>query len=327
MLEFLEGKRVVVTGGAGAFGRNFLNAIKSTPPASVLVLSRDEMKHSALRREWTGKSWARFRIGDITRADDLELAFREADVVIHAAAMKHLPECELNAAPSTVMNVVGTLNVVNAFARSSASTLVFLSTDKAPYASTIYGAQKLIGEKLVTEAALAGKRAFSLRYSNVIDSTGAAFLLFKQLLGDGKTVTVNGAQTSRGFLSQAEVLRCLSKALEVARGGEVFVPVPRLIVIADMARTMRAILGKGDVVVNESPGFTGEKESATLIMAEEKGLTVEVPELDGPTGYLIDPLRRHGDRKPARFSRPTFSLEDCPRLEGGELRKFLETLM
>jgi UDP-N-acetylglucosamine 4,6-dehydratase len=330
--SWLKGKRILVTGGAGAFGQKFLKVARESGAAHVTVLSRDEMKHAAQRREW-GKAvgeWLTPMIGDVTQPESLAVAMRGIDCVIHAAAMKHLPECEFNGAASTRVNVDGTRNVVNAFVQSAAETLVFLSTDKAPYATSIYGAQKYIGEKLVAEAnqLAPGKRAFSLRYSNVMDSTGSVFHIFNQTLAADRAASVNGAGTCRGFVSQARVIACIEKALEVARGGELFVLVPQVVKIAELAETMRELIGKGKVNVTQSTGFLGEKESATLVMAEETALAREAPEFTLGRVVLLDPLARHGERPAAKGIGPkSFTLEDCATMGGAELKTFVAALM
>lgn len=327
-MSAFSGKTILVTGGTGAFGQKFLRWALQQEPACIKVLSRDEMKHTVLRRDFTNHR-VQFVIGDITHREDLERAMSDVDFVVHAAAMKHLPECEFNISASTRVNVQGTENVVSAFLKSKAEILIFLSTDKAPYASSVYGAQKYIGEKLVSEAAsqFANKRTFTLRYSNVIDSTGAAFPLFKKLLSESKTVNVNGAQTRRGFVTQAQVLAALGKAMEVARGGETFVLIPQVVRIAELAEATRKAIGKGEVIVAETKGFAGEKESATLIMAEELAVAKEFAELQEPRAILLDFLKRHDGRKTADLPGSSYTLEACPTLSGEALQKFVGALI
>src|SRR4051812_14540379 len=102
------GKRVFLTGGAGAFGRKFLSWVESQRPELVTIFSRDEMKHAALKRAYSPlPPWLRFRLGDITCKDDVMAEIDRADVVVHAAAMKHLPECEANPLMSVRVNVLG----------------------------------------------------------------------------------------------------------------------------------------------------------------------------------------------------------------------------
>lgn len=333
-----RGRNILITGGAGAFGQKLIEHLKKCSPASVTVFSRDEMKHAQLKRS-VGQTapWLRCRLGDITQADELDLAISGADIVIHAAALKHLPECEANPLASNRVNVLGTEQVVKAFLRSSAETLIFLSTDKAPYASSIYGAQKYLGEKLVLEAdrlaSAKAKNAFCLRYSNVIDSTGAAFNIFANLLSQNKKVSVNGSTTVRGFVTQAQVIALIETALRTLKGGEILVPKPKVIRISELASSMRDLLNRGEVEVTESSSFQGEKDSATLIMAEEMPLAKSFPEAENDT-YLLDFAGKHQSRAAATFAKPlvagdlgAFTLEDCETLSGGKLNAFLRQVM
>lgn len=326
-----RGKSVLVTGGTGAFAKKFVGYLIEQQPSRVILFSRDEMKHAALKRE-LGKvaNWLEFRIGDVTNTDDLASAFRGTDIVVHAAAMKHLPECEANIVSSLRVNVEGTLNVCRAFERSSASTLFFLSTDKAPYPSTAYGAQKLIGEKLVVETAKrnSDKRAFVLRYSNVMDSTGAVFHLFKDQLSEGKQITVNGTTMARGFVTQAQVIKTITNLMEIGKGGEIAVLRPRVVKISDLANSMKAIIGNGSVQINEQKAFVGEKDTACLVMSEEIPFCKSIPVDGGGTTILIDNLNRHPSfEKAVSLPANGLWLEDCEILEGAELTTFLKGLI
>ena len=110
-LSYFSGKKILVTGGAGAFGKKFLSFISSSAPAQVVVFSRDEMKHAALKRDPQLKfPWLKFRLGDVCRLYDLQDAAQGVDIIIHAAAMKHLPECEDNPLVSSRVNILARLS-------------------------------------------------------------------------------------------------------------------------------------------------------------------------------------------------------------------------
>jgi UDP-N-acetylglucosamine 4,6-dehydratase len=330
-MEAFRGKRVLVTGGAGAFGRRFARAFREVGGRGLVLFSRDEMKHAALKRELgPDVAGVELRIGDVTDPDAVRLALRGVDVVIHAAAMKHLPECEANVRASTRVNVLGTQLVADGFLESSAETLVFLSTDKAPYASSVYGAQKYIGEKIVTECArLAeqGRRAFSLRYSNVMDSTGSVFHIFRERLAGGKPAMVNGAQTERGFVTQSEVIQVLGASLLSARGGEVIVLVPKVVRIHELANALCKLIGTGEVHLAEGTAFLGEKESATLVMTEEAKVARELSGVSGRAVVLLDLLGRSVDRPPSEIAARGLTLETCERLSGPDLERYLAPLV
>ncbi len=332
MDSLFRGKNILITGGTGAFGTKFVQYLKSCAPNKVLVFSRDEMKHAAMKRTFSGSnalSCLKYQIGDICRKDDLETAMLDADIVVHAAAMKHLPECECHPLASNLTNVSGTQNVVSIFNKSKADTLIFLSTDKAPYASSIYGAQKYIGEKLITHCSSENpqKKAFSLRYSNVIDSTGAVFNIFGNMLSAGKKVTVNGTSTIRGFVTQSTVISCIETAMKYAQGGETIVLRPKIIRIAELASTMHSLLGKGEVEILETTSFQGEKDSATLIMEEELAITKDFPEAETQS-YILDHTNKHPQRKKITFGHEgSLTLENCEILSGTALKEFLIPVM
>lgn len=340
MSGWLSGKRVLLTGGAGAFGRAFLRMAAQTGVKQVTVVSRDEMKHAALRREAASdpalRALLRLAIGDICDPDTLRLWMRDADCVVHAAAMKHVGECEQNVLASTRVNVLGTAHVVSAFLQSDCRALVFLSTDKSPYSSSAYGAQKYLGERMVVEAARLSRpeqRAFCLRYSNVMDSTGSVFHIFRDLLRAEKTATVNGAATSRGFVTQAQVLQALSQGLACAQGGEVLVLRPQVVRIAELAEAMRSLLSQsgapvGAVQVLDSAMYQGEKESATLIMAEELGLARLFPADSTGQVVMLDNLGRHAVAAPhPSLPGHGLALADCPTLSGAALQAFVQPLL
>lgn len=321
-------KSIFITGGNGAFGRKFAKAALISGARQVTLFSRDEMKHSESRRALAefGKA-VQYRIGDILDSSALAAEMAGADIVVHAAAMKVLPECEANVTASFQVNVQGTLNTIQAFQKSTATNLIFLSTDKAPYASTAYGAQKFLGEKLVTEAnQRSGKRAWSLRYSNVIDSTGAVFLIFRDMLQAGKTVTVNGESTFRGFVSQHSVIETLFRSMEMASGGEVFVLKPQVIRISDLARGMHELIQKGAFEIKNDLSFVGEKESATLVMKEEVKLTRAAFSVGAVEVFAVQPT----PSKEASFAEcyPNgLTLENCELLSQAMVKEFIRPLL
>jgi UDP-N-acetylglucosamine 4,6-dehydratase len=323
----LKGRKIFISGGLGAFGRKFAKYAISQGAQEIILYSRDEMKHSALKRESGLKQGVlTYWIGDILDTRELTRAMNKADLVIHAAAMKHLPECESNIWASTRTNVVGTHNMLEAFQDSPARDFIFLSSDKAPYASTAYGSQKLIAEKLVTEfSSRSGKRTFNLRYSNVIDSTGAVFHIFLNSLKQGKTVSVNGEGTFRGFVSQDQVLSLISSTLEVSKGGETYVMKPKVVRISDLARAMHRLIGQGEVNIKTDMSFSGEKESATLIMKEELAFVSEALPGSVPA-FVIDNLKRHS-KKPVDLPSHGLTLDDCATMEKEELENFLKPLL
>ena len=162
----------------------------------------------------------------------------------------------------------------------------------------------------------------------MIDSTGAAFNVFYQLLSQGKEVVVNGAETQRGFVTQEQVIGSLGACLASAKGGEVFVLMPRVVKIAEMAAALRAIVGRGEVRVKETTGLGWEKESATLIMAEELAAARRLHLAADVDIITLDMLKRHSEAEPVFANRKSaLTLEDCEHLGGNELSQFLSNVI
>ena len=179
----MEGKVVLITGGTGSFGQEFTRiALAEHGPKVIRIFSRDEFKQSEMRKRFADDSRLRFLIGDVKDRDRLYRAFEGANVVLHAAALKQIPSCEYNPAEAVKVNILGALNVVDAALDRDVEQVVLVSSDKAVHPVNLYGATKLVAEKLFIQAnAYAGKRKtrFScVRYGNVIGSRGSVIPLF-----------------------------------------------------------------------------------------------------------------------------------------------------
>ncbi|HMG20658.1 MAG TPA: SDR family NAD(P)-dependent oxidoreductase, partial [Kofleriaceae bacterium] len=145
--SILDGKAVLITGGTGSFGRAFVERALSSRARKVIVFSRDEQKHYALERQLDDRRM-RYFVGDIRDRDRLQVALRDVDVVIHAAAMKHVPICEYNPIEAVQTNVQGARHLIEAAMSCGVQRVVALSTDKAVSPANLYGATKLCMEKL-----------------------------------------------------------------------------------------------------------------------------------------------------------------------------------
>ena len=158
----LSGKTILLTGGTGSFGQAFLRRVTTTwPDAVVRIYSRDELKQVQLREEF-GDRGVRYFIGDVRDRARLVRAASGADIIVHAAALKHVPVCEYNPFEAVQTNVLGTQNVVDAAIESGVARVLALSTDKAVNPVNLYGATKLCAEKIVVQGnayALAPTRA------------------------------------------------------------------------------------------------------------------------------------------------------------------------
>ena len=181
-------KSILITGGTGSFGRHFTSVIcKIYKPKKVIIFSRDEQKQFEMSQEFSKQSSVlRFFIGDVRDQQRLNMAMKDVDYVVHAAAMKHVPASEYNPQECIKTNIIGAENVINASIYCSVKKVIALSTDKAANPINLYGASKLASDKLFIGANnLVGNgiTRFSLvRYGNVIGSRGSVLPLFLKMI-------------------------------------------------------------------------------------------------------------------------------------------------
>ena len=228
----LDGKTMMVTGGTGSFGRALVKAVLARySPRRLIVFSRDEQKQYEMAREFGPKAHPcmRYFIGDVRDTDRLELAMREVDYVVHAAALKHIPTAEYNPFECIHTNVMGAENVVKAAMRCNVSKVVALSTDKAANPINLYGASKLAADKIFVAAnnlsGHGGPRFAVVRYGNVFGSRGSVVPLFRQLVAEGaKTLPITDPRMTRFWIGLPQGVSFVLSSLAMMQGGEIFVP-------------------------------------------------------------------------------------------------------
>jgi UDP-N-acetylglucosamine 4,6-dehydratase len=269
----LSGKTILLTGGTGSFGQAFLRRVTATwPDAVVRIYSRDELKQVQLREEF-GDLGVRYFIGDVRDRGRLVRAASGADIIVHAAALKHVPVCEYNPFEAVQTNVLGTQNVVDAAIESGVARVLALSTDKAVNPVNLYGATKLCAEKIVVQGnAYASHSNTSLscvRYGNVMGSRGSVIPLFRQQAEQGR-ITITDTRMTRFWISLDQAVDLVFFALEEMVGGEVFIPKIPSMRVTDLAR---AIAPGADMdVIGIRPG---EKLHEVLMTADEARHSVD----------------------------------------------------
>jgi len=268
----IDRKVVLVTGGTGSFGQRFVKRIlKDFHPKKVIVFSRDELKQFEMNRMFSDDR-LRFFIGDVRDYSRLRRAFDGVDIVIHAAALKQVPTCEYNPFEAVKTNIMGAQNVINASIDSGVSKVVALSTDKAVNPVNLYGATKLVHEKLfVNGNAYSGKhptRFSVVRYGNVMGSRGSVVPLFVQQKKSG-VLSVTDERMTRFWITLDQGVDFVLQALKNMKGAEIFVPkIPSMRVI-DLARVVSP---KAKIkIMGIRPG---EKLHEVLIQKDESRLTL-----------------------------------------------------
>lgn len=240
----LDGKVVLITGGTGSFGQAFTRKVLAEyEPRKVIIYSRDEYKQYMMRKKFEAhEKRLRFFLGDIRDKSRLLRAFEGVDYVVHAAALKQVPALEYNPTEAINTNVMGADNIVDAAIDRGAKKVIALSTDKAVNPINLYGATKLVAEKIFVAANSygGGRVKFSgVRYGNVMGSRGSVIPLFMRLKKEGvKEFPITDERMTRFWITLEQSADLVIKALEEAEGGEIFVPKIRSTRIIDLARAI-----------------------------------------------------------------------------------------
>lgn len=228
----LNGKSILITGGTGSFGKRFTEKILHEYPSvkRLVIFSRDELKQSELKRKFPEDKYPniRFFIGDVRDLSRLTSACEGVDVIIHAAAIKQVDTAEYNPTECIKTNISGAENVINASLSCGVSNVVALSTDKACAPINLYGATKLVSDKLFTAANnIRGSRdlKFSVvRYGNVMGSRGSVIPFFMEFLRKNDFLPITDPEMTRFNISLDDGVEMVLWALENHLGGEIFVP-------------------------------------------------------------------------------------------------------
>jgi FlaA1/EpsC-like NDP-sugar epimerase len=287
-----EGLRVLVTGGTGSLGKTVVRRLLAGTdgrPARVTVFSRDEAKQHDMRLSYLHRETATdeviyrhsqellaFRIGDVRDYAALSRALMEADVVVHAAALKQVPSCEYFPDEAVATNILGALNLVRAIRehRLPVRTVAGISTDKACKPINVMGMTKAVMERILVEAniGLPDTRFVCVRYGNVIASRGSVVPLFIDQIAKGGPVTITLAEMTRFLLSLDRAVDTVFAAIAHARPGETFVPRVPAARVVDVAS---ALIGGRQIPLVYTGIRPGEKIHEIMVSEEECHRTTE----------------------------------------------------
>jgi UDP-N-acetylglucosamine 4,6-dehydratase/5-epimerase len=232
---------ILVTGGTGSFGQKFTELVLADHrPKAIRIYSRDEWKQVQMQTRFNDPR-LRFLIGDVRDRNRLSRATNGVDVVIHAAALKQVPVAEYNPIEAVRTNIEGAVNVIDAAIDNGVSKVLALSTDKAVHPVNLYGATKLVAEKLIVQAnSYSGPRKtrFSVvRYGNVVGSRGSVVPVFRDQAMAG-TLMLTDERMTRFWITQEQAVRFILGSLNRMQGGEIFVPKIPSMRVADLAQAI-----------------------------------------------------------------------------------------
>lgn len=271
-----ENKTVLITGGTGTFGQGFTERILNKfSPRKVIIFSRDEMKQWEMEARFENDK-LRFILGDVRDKDRLKRALNGVDILIHAAAMKIVPKAEYDPFECVKTNILGAMNVIDAALDCKVNKVVALSTDKASSPVNVYGATKLVSDKIFIAAnSYRGAQAtiFSVvRYGNVMGSRGSVLPLFNKLRNE-KSMPITDINMSRFMITLDQGMDLVETALKTAVGGEIFVRKVPSMKILDVAK---AINPTAEIqIIGVRPG---EKIHEQLISYDEAKYTFDFGE-------------------------------------------------
>jgi len=282
---------ILITGGAGFFGRAAVKALLDTDVTKIVIYSRDESKQFNLRNSLPHDERLRFFIGDIRDESRLRLALNGIDLVIHAAALKQVDTGEYNPMEFVKTNVLGSQNLIESSIAAGVKKVIALSTDKASSPINLYGATKLTADKLFIAAnnySYSRGTVFSIvRFGNVAGSTGSVIPYFLEQFKKGKALTVTDKRMTRFWITKHQSIKFTLESLQQMNGGELFVPKIPSMKILDL---VQAICPNSDV--QEMGIRPGEKLHEEMIASDDSIRSVEL--LDK---YIINPVSAQWDYK------------------------------
>ena len=270
-----NGKSVFISGGTGSFGRAFIRTLLARyQPKRVVVFSRDELKQFEMQQEFNAPCM-RYFLGDVRDAERVQQAMRGIDYVVHAAALKQVPAAEYNPSECIRTNVNGAENIINAALANGVEKVVALSTDKASSPINLYGATKLLSDKLFIAAnnITGGKqtRFGVVRYGNVVGSRGSVLPFFRKLINEGASdLPITDARMTRFWITLDEGVEFVMKSFQRMHGGELFVPKIPSARIVDLATALAPQLPHRLVGIRP-----GEKLHEMMISRDDSNHTFE----------------------------------------------------
>lgn len=292
----LDNKTILITGGSGSFGRQFIETTMRDCPGvkKIIVYSRDEMKHLEMMRLYPEKQYPqlRFFVGDVRDKERLMRACEGVDVLIHAASMMTLESSEYNPDETIKTNIFGAQIVIDVSIKCVIRNVIALSSDKACSPASLYGASQLVSDKLFVAAnnITGGKdiRFSVLRYGNVMGSKGSVFLYFmeRSKLG-GKELPVTDKRMTRFLITNPQVVDMVHFVIEKQLGGEIFVPKMSSYRITDLATAIAP-----QMIQKEVGKRAGEKLADDIISESDAENTLEARDY-----YVILPFKSYAKKK------------------------------
>lgn len=290
--KVFQNRKVLITGGTGSLGGVVLKAIlagDNGTPKLVRIFSRDEAKQYELKKTVNGyETDIDYHIGDIRCYEKVRAAMQGMDIVINAAALKHVPACENDPIEAVRTNVLGPYNIVRSvreLASDGPHTVLGISTDKACSPSSVMGMTKALQEKIFIQANLQAKTRFIvIRYGNMLESRGSVVPLFRVQIAQGGPVTITHREMTRFLVSLPEASYHLIQALSVLEPGQIYIPQMRSAYIDTLADAMiKMYSSPKEVIAKLYTGVRPGEKLADIIISKEESQYAR----DSGKGYYV----------------------------------------
>lgn len=301
---------ILITGGTGTLGQAIARRARDWNGCTLTIYSRDELKQYEMRRRFPG---CRFALGDVQEAEGLARVMFGHEMVIHAAAQKHIPEGESNPWQTFKTNVLGSANVLRAAAQAGVKEVILISTDKVCHPVNVYGATKMLMERVAQEFALSvyGKyvQVKLLRYGNVLSSNGSVLQVWEKQKRTGKAVTITDPNMTRFWISEDQAVDFLLAARGVCLGN-IYVPKIKSLTMGQLKQALYP------EVAHEIIGLRpGDKMHEELVTEEERCHTAEHAGYFELSPASLSPMMPGASRN--------YTSDNCERLTEAEIRRLV----
>lgn len=268
---FVKDKSILITGAGGSIGSEIARQCQKFGASSLTLIDNSEFNLYQIGEQIAN---AQLKLVSVTDKNSLETVFKEAmpEIVIHAAAYKHVPICEDNQEMAVFNNVLGSKNVIDASIENGVEKVVVISTDKAVRPTNVMGATKRVTELYANNVDAKGTEIVAVRFGNVLGSSGSVIPKFKQQIESGGPVTVTHPDITRYFMLISEACQLVLQTAAIAKGGELFIlDMGEPIKIAELAQQMIRLYGKEEEVEIAFTGLRpGEKLYEELLLDESE---------------------------------------------------------
>ena len=288
-MNFLKNKIILITGGTGSFGKQFLKKLLLSKANEIRIFSRDENKQDQMRNEFSDIR-IKYFIGDVRDYQSIVKASLNVDFIFHAAALKQVPSCEFHPNQAIQTNITGTINVFNAARLNNVSKTVLLSTDKAVYPVNAMGMSKALAEKIMISETKKEYGSFpfcATRYGNVLGSRGSIIPRFISQIKQNLPITITHPEMTRFLMTLEDSTNLVLHALKNGAPGDIFIQKAPSCKVIDLAKALSNLLEK-KFNYNLIGIRHGEKLSETLVSTEEMNNAQEIDNY-----FIIKPDNRN----------------------------------